>query len=117
MNTIFLLFILIHYSDPTNNDTCKNIQLNTPTDFNIIANVFIHTYQKIISSRQGGACNFTPSCSHYAQESIKKHGIFGIIITFDRLERCNYSAWEYKDKYYEIKQAETKEYKLYDPVK
>jgi len=37
-------------------------------------------------------------------------------MTFDRLERCNYFAWQYRDKYYKVKWVPERGYKLYDPV-
>ena len=48
-------------------------------------------YQKIISPQAGGVCNFTPSCSGFGLEAIKKYGVIeGILMTSDRLQRCHY---------------------------
>jgi len=85
--------------------------------FTLIITGLIRGYQKVFSNRQGEVCNFIPSCSNYAQEAIKKYGLMGILMTFDRLERCNYFAWQYKDKYYKVKWTKERDYKLYDPVK
>ncbi|MBI4721530.1 MAG: membrane protein insertion efficiency factor YidD [Candidatus Stahlbacteria bacterium] len=76
----------------------------------------IRLYQVVFSTRQGEVCNFTPSCSNYAHQAIEKYGLLGVIIAADRLERCNYSAWQYKDKYYKVKWIEKRGNKLYDPV-
>lgn len=47
-------------------------------------------YKRFISSQDGASCQFAPSCSHYAKLAIKKHHLFlGIILTTDRLIRCN----------------------------
>ena len=47
-------------------------------------------YKNFLSSQDGGKCSFTPSCSVYAIEAIKKEGIVvGIINFFDRFSRCN----------------------------
>ncbi len=47
-------------------------------------------YKTFISSQDGNSCTFTPSCSEYALQSIKKKGVFlGMLNSFDRLLRCN----------------------------
>ncbi|MDI6839987.1 MAG: membrane protein insertion efficiency factor YidD [bacterium] len=84
--------------------------------FSLIATKLIRVYQLVFSNRQGEVCNFTPSCSNYAYEAIKKYGLRGVLMTMDRLERCNYFAWQYKDKYYEVKWDEGRGDRLYDPV-
>jgi putative component of membrane protein insertase Oxa1/YidC/SpoIIIJ protein YidD len=81
-----------------------------------MANGLIKLYQLVFSDRQGEVCNFTPSCSNYAYQAIKKKGLFGVVMAFDRLERCNYAAWQYKDEYYSVKWVPERGYKLYDPV-
>ena len=67
----------------------------------------IRLYQLFISTQDLSVCNFTPSCSHFAQEAIRRYGfIRGVLMTSDRLQRCNsmsiYYAWDertgkYKD--------------------
>lgn len=77
----------------------------------------IKVYQFVFSDIQGDVCNFTPSCSRYAGQAIKKHGpIKGTIMAFDRLERCNYFSWQYAPEYYKVKWTKQRGYKLYDPV-
>ncbi|OYD17346.1 hypothetical protein CH333_01165 [candidate division WOR-3 bacterium JGI_Cruoil_03_44_89] len=76
----------------------------------------IRVYQACIASRQGDVCNFTPSCSQFAFEAIEKKGILGILMAFDRLERCNYTSWNYVGRYYGVRYVEGRGYKLYDPV-
>jgi len=47
-------------------------------------------YKEIISSQDIDACVFTPSCSVYAIESIKRMGVIkGYFTAIDRLTRCN----------------------------
>ena len=54
-----------------------------------IAIKFIRFYQLIISPMIGPRCRFTPSCSHYAIEAIKLHGIVkGCWLSAKRLIRC-----------------------------
>lgn len=51
---------------------------------------WVKFYKNYISSQDGEVCMFYPSCSNFAQNSIKKHGIFlGIFLATDRLLRCN----------------------------
>jgi uncharacterized protein len=47
-------------------------------------------YKEVVSSQDIDACVFTPSCSVYAIESIKRKGIVnGFFSAIDRLTRCN----------------------------
>lgn len=50
----------------------------------------IRFYQKYISPLTPATCRFTPSCSHYAIEAIRKHGPFkGVALAVWRILRCN----------------------------
>ncbi len=50
----------------------------------------IKLYQWIISPAIGPKCRFTPSCSHYAVEALKKYGLFrGLWLSVKRLSRCH----------------------------
>ncbi len=50
----------------------------------------IRAYQILISPLFPQACRFTPSCSHYACDAIRMHGIFmGIYLGFRRILRCH----------------------------
>jgi uncharacterized protein len=50
----------------------------------------IKLYQWIISPILGPKCRFTPTCSQYAIEALKKHGVFkGWWLTIKRLGRCH----------------------------
>lgn len=50
----------------------------------------IYFYQRFISPLTPPVCRFTPSCSHYAVEAIKKHGPFkGLRLAVWRILRCN----------------------------
>ena len=54
----------------------------------------IRLYQKLISPLSkliwpGGACCFSPTCSQYAIEAIKKKGVVkGINLSISRIVRC-----------------------------
>jgi hypothetical protein len=53
----------------------------------------ISFFQKHLSPLDGPRCVFYPTCSHYGYQAIEKFGVFkGIMMTGDRLIRCNPSA-------------------------
>jgi len=50
----------------------------------------IKIYQYGISPLIGPKCRYTPTCSHYAAEALKKHGLFkGFILAVKRISRCH----------------------------
>ena len=50
----------------------------------------IRFYQKIISPLKPPTCRFTPTCSQYAIQAIRKHGPFkGLALALWRILRCN----------------------------
>lgn len=55
-----------------------------------IATLPIHFYRLCISPMFPASCRFTPTCSQYAIQALKKHGIIkGSILTIKRISRCN----------------------------
>jgi putative membrane protein insertion efficiency factor len=52
--------------------------------------VLIKLYQFLLSPLLGAQCRYTPTCSQYGIEAIKKHGAFkGGWLTLKRIARCN----------------------------
>ena len=55
----------------------------------------IHLYQATLSplyAKMGAQCRFTPTCSHYGEEAIRKHGsVRGGYLATRRIFRCG--AW------------------------
>ena len=52
--------------------------------------MLIKIYQLILSPLLGAQCRYTPTCSQYGVEAIKKHGAFkGGWLTLKRIARCN----------------------------
>lgn len=50
----------------------------------------IRFYQLCISPMLPAACRFTPTCSQYAIEALRKHGpIRGLYLAVRRILRCN----------------------------
>ena len=55
-----------------------------------ITDKLVRFYQLTFSSLVGSCCRFQPTCSEYAREAIKKHGIIkGGWLTVKRLCRCH----------------------------
>ena len=52
--------------------------------------VLIRFYQTCISPLTPAACRFTPTCSKYALEAFRRHGIFkGFYLSARRILRCH----------------------------
>ncbi len=52
--------------------------------------ILIKLYQWIISPWLGSKCRYTPTCSHYGIEALKKYGpIKGLWLTIKRISRCH----------------------------
>lgn len=50
----------------------------------------VRLYKLCISPYLGKACRFTPTCSEYMIESVRKKGLFfGVLSGFYRILRCN----------------------------
>lgn len=50
----------------------------------------IHAYQGVVSPVLGPRCRFHPSCSHYLDEAIERHGALrGIWLGMRRVSRCH----------------------------
>lgn len=58
--------------------------------FSFLLLAVIYIYQNFISSFLPARCRYTPTCSQYSKESIKKHGPYkGFILTFKRIIKCH----------------------------
>jgi uncharacterized protein len=52
--------------------------------------VLIKIYQLIVSPLFPPSCRFSPTCSHYSLEALKKYGILkGTWLGFNRIIRCH----------------------------
>jgi len=50
----------------------------------------IKAYQLILSPFFGPSCRFQPTCSTYAIDALRKHGVIqGVWLTIKRLVKCN----------------------------
>ncbi len=83
---------------------------DSKNELQFVASLLFVSYKVLISSQDMDACVFSPSCSVYAIQSIKKKGIItGMLEASDRLQRCHPGA----NGHYPI---DPKTHKLYDPV-
>jgi uncharacterized protein len=58
--------------------------------FTIILLIPVKFYQYSISPLFPGACRFTPSCSEYTVQALKKRGVIvGLFLSLWRILRCN----------------------------
>jgi putative membrane protein insertion efficiency factor len=61
--------------------------------FTLGALTALQAYKSFISSDLGSQCRFSPTCSAFSAEIIKHKGLWlGILLTSDRLIRCNPEA-------------------------
>ena len=52
--------------------------------------LLIKLYQAVISPWLGPKCRYTPTCSQYAIEALKKHGVLkGLWLAVKRLSKCH----------------------------
>ena len=50
----------------------------------------IKVYQNLISPHTAQSCRFQPTCSNYALQALKKHGLFkGSFLSFKRIIKCH----------------------------
>jgi uncharacterized protein len=50
----------------------------------------IAVYRVALSGWLGGQCRFTPTCSRYAEEAIRRYGaVMGTLLAGSRILRCN----------------------------
>lgn len=113
---IFIILMLISISPRSNaqqtnllDEFCTHFEaekhehnFHVHTDYSneikALGSVMFLFYKEFISSQDINACVFTPSCSVYAIESIKRKGIIvGGLAALDRITRCNGLAYGYYD--------------------
>jgi len=50
----------------------------------------VRLYQYILSPLLPGACRYSPTCSEYSIQALRKHGVLrGTWLTFKRILSCN----------------------------
>jgi putative component of membrane protein insertase Oxa1/YidC/SpoIIIJ protein YidD len=81
-------------------------EVQTPGESSVVGSVIdltLSVYRFALSEQQGDICVFYPSCSQYAEQAVDSCGVvLGILLIADRLERCNWTAWNYSSRYYPV---------------
>ncbi|HLY38709.1 MAG TPA: membrane protein insertion efficiency factor YidD [Candidatus Binatia bacterium] len=50
----------------------------------------IRAYQLVVSPLLGGQCRFFPSCSQFASDAVRQHGVVhGVALAMHRVGRCH----------------------------
>lgn len=50
----------------------------------------MYVYQNVLSKHISASCLYTPGCSDFSKEAIREYGLLkGVILSADRLNRCN----------------------------
>ncbi|MBW2449174.1 MAG: membrane protein insertion efficiency factor YidD [Deltaproteobacteria bacterium] len=58
--------------------------------FQTVLVILIRAYQYTLSPILGPSCRFYPSCSEYARQAIKRHGLLsGLLLAVKRILRCH----------------------------
>jgi putative membrane protein insertion efficiency factor len=85
--------------------------LRETSEIKLVCMGLIRLYQLFISSQDGSFCNFIPSCSRFGMAAFRKYGpIHGLLMTSDRLLRCNGVGRRYYSSF------DPKTGRVYDPV-
>lgn len=51
--------------------------------------IIVKLYQLILSPILGSSCRYMPTCSQYMLDSVKLHGLYGVLLGVKRIIRCN----------------------------
>ncbi len=92
MKSFLLAIILLLSTNLILSNNNKNQFANKVT----ASNTLISIYQKYISPINQSTCQSYPSCSRYSMQAIERHGLWGFLMTADRLNRCGHDMHLYE---------------------
>ncbi len=59
----------------------------------MLSDILFFIYSRFVTTQDSHECQFTPSCSHYAKQAVeRRHTMEAMLMTSDRLMRCNPTA-------------------------
>lgn len=85
----YLLFILF-FNIYINKESSNIYNYDTLNIIPKISLVIINFYQDYLGQIKGSYCPMYPSCSNYGKEAIQNFKIKGVLMTFDRINRCSH---------------------------
>jgi uncharacterized protein len=86
-------------TDSVDKNRNKEISSSLISETAILGMGLIRGYQLFLSSQDRPSCAFTLSCSRFSSQAIRRRGVLvGILLTADRLTRCN----DFARRYYQI---------------
>ena len=72
------------------NESCRKLRNICRRVAILLPVALVQFYRCCISPFTPPSCRFTPTCSQYALEALRKHGLFkGSWLTLKRLSRCH----------------------------
>lgn len=93
-----------------NSSTSSDTSFSNTSIFGLTVYGAYRFYKKFITNQDMTDCGYSPSCSQYMLQAVKKNGLLGVIQGYERLKRC--TSTEHKRDIYPL----TAEGKQYDPV-
>jgi|TARA_B100001971_G_C18234528_1_gene566251 putative component of membrane protein insertase Oxa1/YidC/SpoIIIJ protein YidD len=101
IHKLLIYFLLLLYAADLSGkeiDTSFTNSISIEEEINIESVLLlpIYIYQNFLGRIKGSYCPMYPSCSNYGSESIRKHGLKGLLMTFDRLHRCGHDYHNYQ---------------------
>ena len=87
ISAVLLIFLpFTTGADETAYDVLVGIPPGTTLEEGSLVDKALRFYQENISSHDGPRCLFYPTCSHFAGQAVKEHGLFlGMLMTIDRM--------------------------------
>lgn len=107
-------FILSHRTEDTLSIPHQRPTAQSVSELHLMATGLIKLYQVILSSQDVPTCNFTPSCSRFTMDAIRRGGfIRGTLLGADRLMRCH---WFSRPQCHGTGPLDRNSVKIYDPI-
>ena len=85
-----------HQLDSTSYKAIKIIPVKETDPLKMLGKGLFWIYSRFITTQDNHECQFEPSCSKYAKDAMsKRHIVEAILLTSDRVVRCNPTAFRH----------------------